>query len=188
MKKLFSLLLALCLTLAPMLVRAEEDATPYQNIYTMLLEQLNAVDLSLTPYDENYQVYLGYELEKNVYGNADIILDAYADAFTINASYQQPLDESLVPQVLSFFNYVNDNIYVGKLTLSKLNGAWYPTYEIFVSVNPDDIREWDRNNVLAYTSLALETLEEMTDYLTELTNGETPENVFAMWQADVGVV
>lgn len=188
MKKLFSLLLALALMLLPVLSVAEEDTTPYQNIYAMLLEQLNAADLILTPYDESYQVYLGYELEKNTYGNADIMLDAYADAFTINASYQYALDESLVPQVLSFFNYVNDSIYVGKLMLSKVDGAWYPTYEIFVSVNPDDIGEWDRDCVLAYTSLALETLEEMTDYLTELTNGETPENVFAMWQADVGVV
>ena len=33
-------------------------------------------------------------------------------------------------------------------------------------------------------SLALGTMEEMVDYITELANGETPENVFAMWYAD----
>ena len=32
--------------------------------------------------------------------------------------------------------------------------------------------------------LALGTMEEMVDYITELANGETPENVFAMWYAD----
>lgn len=42
--------------------------------------------------------------------------------------------------------------------------------------------------MLAYTSLALNTLEEMVDYITEIANGESADNVFAMWQADIGAV
>ena len=42
--------------------------------------------------------------------------------------------------------------------------------------------------MLAYTSLALDTLEEMTDYIVEISNGETAENVYAMWLADIGAV
>lgn len=183
MKKLFSLLLALCLLLTPVL--AEEDSSAYQRIYDMLLDQIS--DLTFTRYDDSYSIYLGYGLDDNPYGNADVILDAYADAFTINVSFQKPLDEALVPTVLSFFNYLNDSIYVGKLMLTKLSGNWYPAYEIFVAVNPNGISDWDRDCVLAYASLALNTMEEMPDYLLELTNGETPENVFAMWKADVGI-
>ena len=53
-----------------------------------------------------------------------------------------------------------------------------------MSANPDDISTWTRENVLAYMYLALGTMEEMVDYITELANGETPENVVAMWYAD----
>lgn len=188
MKKLFSLLLALTLALVPTLSLAEEDTAAYQNIYVMMQEELKAADVDMTTYDDVYQIYLGYLLDKNALGDADIVLDAYSDAFTIRASYDKPLDEALVPQVLSFFNYVNSSIYVGKLVIYHEEGVWYPTYEIFVSVDPNNIDEWDRNNVLAYTSLALDTLEEMTDYIVEISNGETAENVYAMWLADIGAV
>lgn len=189
MKKLFSLLLALTLALVPMLSLAEEDDTAaYQSIYNMLVEELKSVDLEMETDDESFRVYLGAALDKNTLGDADIILDAYSDAFTINVSYSNPIDESLVPQVVSFFNGVNSTLYVGKLLVIKSDGVWYPAYEIFVSVNPEAIDAWDRDNVLAYTGLALDTLEEMVDYITEIANGETAENVFAMWQADIGVV
>ena len=187
MKKLFSLLLALTFALVPTLSFAEDEAA-YQNIYTMLLEELKSADLDMTTYDESYRVYLGYSLEKGTLGNADVIVDAYSDAFTINVSYSDPLDESLVPQVISFFNRVNSTLYVGKLMVIKSDDVWYAAYEIFLSVDPENITDWDRSNVLAYTSLALDTLEEMVDYITEIANGESADNVFAMWQADIGAV
>ena len=121
-------------------------------------------------------------------GDADVIFDAYSDAVTINVSYSNPLDEALVPQVISFFNRVNSTLYVGKLMVIKSDNVWYAAYEIFLSVDPENITDWDRNNVLAYTSLALNTLEEMVDYITEIANGESADNVFAMWQADIGAV
>ena len=67
----------------------------------------------------------------------------------------------------------------------KSDNVWYAAYEIFLSVDPENITDWDRNNVLAYTALALDTMEEMVDYITEIANGESADNVFAMWQADV---
>ena len=96
MKKLLSLLMAFSLALVPMLSFADESSGATQNIYNMLLEELTAANLSMTPYDDINRIYLGYMLEKN----------------------------------------------------------------------------------------ALGTMEEMVDYITELANGETPENVFAMWYAD----
>lgn len=42
--------------------------------------------------------------------------------------------------------------------------------------------------MLAYTALALDTMAEMVDYITEIANGESADNVFAMWQADIGAV
>lgn len=110
----------------------------------------------------------------------------YSDAVTINVSYSNPLDEALVPQVISFFNRVNSTLYVGKLMVIKSDNVWYAAYEIFLSVDPENITDWDRNNVLAYT--ALDTIEAMEDYITEIANGESADNVFAMWQADIGAV
>ena len=79
-------------------------------------------------------------------------------------------------------------LYVGKLMVIKSDNVWYAAYEIFLSVDPENITDWDRNNVLAYTAMALDTMEEMVDYITEIANGESADNVFAMWQADIGAV
>ena len=184
MKKLFSLLLVLALALVPMLSLADESSSATQNIYNMLLEELTAANLSMTPYDDINRIYLGYMLEKNALGNAVVIFDAHSDGFTIGVGYGKPIDEALVPQVISLFNDINCAVYVGKMVVSQSSDGWHPSYEIFVSANPDDISTWARENVLAYMYLALGTMEEMVDYITELANGETPENVFAMWYAD----
>ena len=106
MKKLFSLLLVLALALVPTLSLADDDAA-CQNLYNMLLVELKSVDLEMTADEESYRIYLGYALDKNSLGDADVIFDAYSDAVTINVSYSNPLDEALVPQVISFFNRVN---------------------------------------------------------------------------------
>lgn len=150
----------------------------------MLLEELTAANLSMTPYDNINRIYLGYMLEKNALGNAVVIFDAHSDGFTIGVGYGKPIDEALVPQVIFLFNDINCAVYVGKMVVSQSSDGWHPSYEIFVSANPDDISTWARENVLAYMYLALGTMEEMVDYITELANGETPENVFAMWYAD----
>ncbi len=187
MKKLFSLLLVLALALVPTLSLADDDAA-YQNLYNMLLDELKSVDLEMTADEESYRIYLGSALDKNSLGDADVIFDAYSDAVTINVSYSNPLDEALVPQVISFFNRVNSTLYVGKLMVIKSDNVWYAAYEIFLSIDPENITDWDRNNVLAYTAMALDTMEEMVDYITEIANGESADNVFAMWQADIGAV
>ena len=184
MKKLLSLLMAFSLALVPMLSFADESSGATQNIYNMLLEELTAANLSMTPYDDINRIYLGYMLEKNALGNAVVIFDAHSDGFTIGVGYGKPIDEALVPQVISLFNGINCAVYVGKMVVSQSSDGWHPSYEIFVSANPDDISTWARENVLAYMYLALGTMEEMFDYITELANGETPENVFAMWYAD----
>ena len=122
MKKLFSLLLVLALALVPTLSLADDDAA-YQNLYNMLLDELKSVDLEMTADEESYRIYLGSVLDKNSLGDADVIFDAYSDAVTINVSYSNPLDEALVPQVISFFNRVNSTLYVGKLMVIKLRTA-----------------------------------------------------------------
>lgn len=129
MKKLFSLLLVLALALVPTLSLADDDAA-CQNLYNMLLDELKSVDLEMTADEESYRIYLGYALDKNSLGDADVIFDAYSDAVTINVSYSNPLDEALVPQVISFFNRVNSTLYVGKLMVIKSDNVWYAAYEI----------------------------------------------------------
>ena len=52
MKKLLSLLMAFSLALVPMLSFADESSGATQNIYNMLLEELTAANLSMTPYDD----------------------------------------------------------------------------------------------------------------------------------------
>lgn len=93
MKKLFSLLLVLALALVPTLSLADDDAA-CQNLYNMLLDELKSVDLEMTADEESYRIYLGYALDKNSLGDADVIFDAYSDAVTINVSYSNPLDEA----------------------------------------------------------------------------------------------
>lgn len=77
MKKLFSLLLVLALALVPTLSLADDDAA-CQNLYNMLLDELKSVDLEMTADEESYRIYLGYALDKNSLGDADVIFDAYS--------------------------------------------------------------------------------------------------------------
>ena len=92
MKKLLSLLMAFSLALVPMLSFADESSGATQNIYNMLLEELTAANLSMTPYDDINRIYLGYMLEKNALGNAVVIFDAHSDGFTIGVGYGKPID------------------------------------------------------------------------------------------------
>ncbi|MFR3409219.1 MAG: hypothetical protein ACLTXW_06925 [Christensenellales bacterium] len=57
MKKLLSLLMAFSLALVPMLSFADESSSATQNIYNMLLEELTAANLSMTPL-RRYQPHL----------------------------------------------------------------------------------------------------------------------------------
>ena len=112
-------------------------------------------------------------------------ITAYEDGCTINVSYELPIDEAMMPDVLTFFNYLNNSLYVGKMKLLVIDGDWYPAYEVFMSINPEDIDAWDRGCVMDYTFNAFYVMQEMTDYLPELEKGETPKNVYAMWLSDV---
>ena len=106
---------------------------PQPRNHDKLLDELKSVDLEMTADEESYRIYLGYALDKNSLGDADVIFDAYSDAITINVSYSNPLDEALVPQVISLFNDINCAVYVGKMVVSQSSDGWHPSYEIFVS-------------------------------------------------------
>ena len=150
MKKLLSLMLVLCLL--PMFSLAEHSiAANY--IYQMILKQVDGTDF--TRYDDDYEVMFFYPLSKHTYGDAVVRITAYEDGCTINVSYELPIDEAMMPDVLTFFNYLNNSLYVGKMMLLDIDGdAFY-------------------------------VMQEMTDYLPELKKGETPKNVYAMWLSDV---
>lgn len=63
----------LALALVPTLSLADDDAA-CQNLYNMLLDELKSVDLEMTADEESYRIYLGYALDKNSLGDADVIL------------------------------------------------------------------------------------------------------------------
>lgn len=180
MKKLLALMLVLCLL--PMFSLAEHSiAANY--IYQMILKQVDGTDF--TRYDDDYEVMFFYPLSKHTYGDAVVRITAYEDGCTINVSYELSIDEAMMPDVLTFFNYLNNSLYVGKMMLLDIDGDWYPAYEVFMSINPEDIDAWDRGCVMDYTFNAFYVMQEMTDYLPELEKGETSKNVYAMWLSDV---
>lgn len=118
-------------------------------IYQMILKQVDGTDF--TRYDDDYEVMFFYPLSKHTYGDAVVRITAYEDGCTINVSYELPLDEAMMPDVLTFFNYLNNSLYVGKMMLLDIDGDWYPAYEVFMSINPEDIDAWDRGCVMDYT-------------------------------------
>ena len=126
MKKLLSLMLVLCLL--PIFSLAEHSiAANY--IYQMILKQVDGTDF--TRYDDDYEVMFFYPLSKHTYGDAVVRITAYEDGCTINVSYELPIDEAMMPDVLAFFNYLNNSLYVGKMMLLDIDGDWYPAYEVF---------------------------------------------------------
>ncbi len=188
MKKLLSSVLSLLLTMTFLFSSAVADTTddnaPYQAIYNMILEELDSVELTYDRYDDYYALYFGYTLNDANYGDALVFVSAYSDAFTITAGFTTAIKSENFGEVLSFINLLNGDLYVGKLMLDKSDDDWFLTYEIFISVNPDNIDDWDRNALLDYTDLSLDILCELSEYIAQIEAGETGANVYAMYLAD----
>ncbi len=188
MKKLLSSVLSLLLTMTFLFSAAVADTTddnaPYQAIYNMILEELDSVELTYDRYDDYYALYFGYTLNDANYGDALVFVSAYSDAFTITAGFTTAIKSENFGEVLSFINLLNGDLYVGKLMLDKSDDDWFLTYEIFISVDPDNIDDWDRNALLDYTDLSLDIICELSEYIALIEAGETGANVYAMYLAD----
>ncbi len=188
MKKLLSSVLSLLLTMTFLFSAAVADTTddnaPYQAIYNMILEELDSVELTYDRYDDYYALYFGYTLNDANYGDALVFMSAYSDAFTITTGFTTAIKSENLGEVLSFINLLNGDLYVGKLMLDKSDDDWFLTYEIFISVDPDNIDDWDRNALLDYTDLSLDIICELSEYIAQIEAGETGANVYAMYLAD----
>ncbi len=188
MKKLLSSVLSLLLTMTFLFSAAVADTTddnaPYQAIYNMILEELDSVELTYDRYDDYYALYFGYTLNDANYGDALVFVSAYSDAFTITAGFTTAIKSENFGEILSFINLLNGDLYVGKLMLDKSDDNWFLTYEIFISVDPDNIDDWDRNALLDYTDLSLDIICELSEYIALIEAGETGANVYAMYLAD----
>ncbi len=161
-----------------------DDSASYQAIYDMILEEMDSVEITYDRYDDYFSIYFGYELDDANYGDAMVFMSAYSDAFTITAGFTTAIKSENFSEVLSFINLLNGDLYVGKLMLDKSDDDWYLTYEVFVSVDPDNIDDWDRSALLGYTDLSLDIICELSDYIAEIEAGETGANVYAMYLAD----
>ena len=188
MKKLLVSILSLLMTMTFLFSAAIADTTDdnasYQAIYDMILEEMDSVEITYDRYDDYFSIYFGYELDDANYGDAMVFMSAYSDAFTITAGFTTAIKSENFSEVLSFINLLNGDLYVGKLMLDKSDDDWYLTYEVFVSVDPDNIDDWDRSALLGYTDLSLDIICELSDYIAEIEAGETGANVYAMYLAD----
>lgn len=188
MKKLISSVLSLLLTMTLLfsvaVAETTDDNASYQAIYNMILEEMDGAELTYERYDDYYSLYLGYTLSDANYGDATLLISAYSDAFTITTNFTTAIKSENFGEVLSFVNLLNSDFYVGKLLLDKIDDDWFLTYEVFVSVDPDNIDDWDRNNLLGYADLSLDILCELSEYVAQIEAGETGANVYAMYLAD----
>lgn len=159
-------------------------------IYDMVLGELNTAKLNFDAQDDYSTVYYSMNLNnETVMGNyADVAVFSYWDGVCINASYPVSTPAAAIDEAVRFCNMLNTNIYIGKFTMDEYdnNGQTeiYACYEVFLPMNAQDLHGYDRYSVMEYAYFTIDILTYYADYFNAISNGESADNVYAMWVAD----
>lgn len=206
MKKLIALLTALLLLTSPALAEmpglsgllsllggtqetepaelTEEEAASV--IYTMINEELDAENLTYEKREEYQYSYLSMILETpSALGScADVVLYAFWDGVSIEASCENPIDPARVNEVIQLCNLFNSAFYIGNFCVQEFDGTAYLNYEVFLPMNASHLNEYDRYSVMEYAYFAADMIQYYQEYFQMVLDGETARNVYAMWEAD----
>lgn len=186
MKKLLALLTVLLLLCSAAL--AESPLISFAStkaMYNALCEALTAAELDYGEETEYDLCYFSIDLPRSTFLGASVYYDVYAyeDGVNIISFLETEIPQEHIAETIRLCNHLSSSIYLGKFYLDPYYNQI--CYEVFIPINPHDIRAYDKTLIGDYVWAMTGILDEYQDYFLEvLENGETADNVLAMWEAD----
>lgn len=184
MKKLLALLTVFVLLCPAACAESVQQILRLNLIYAAMNDALDKEELQYTKDEEYHCSYFAIELEESqLLGNADVILYAFEDGVDIVTSYEQAVPEAKVDEMMRLCNHLSASIYVGKFYVDPTDH--YLCYEVYLPMSATDMNDYDKSSIGEYVWFTASMLDYYYEYFEELiVNGETADNVYAMWVAD----
>lgn len=186
MRRFLSLLLALMLL--PLCATAEEyvfeptdDAV---KLYRIVKEVFEAEELVYDAYDDYVYLAAGFQMDDDRMGEECLLyVDVYDDFLLLTASLETPIPEEKCAEVLQLCTLISSDIFFGKFYLTPEENIL--TYEMILLMDPDDVRPFDRENIVSFLYTLPAYLDEFLCYFMEILENDLPaEHAFAIYLAD----
>lgn len=190
MKKLSALVLALLLLAAPALAESallnQIGRIREQKLLDVICEVLTNEELIYEKDEEYVACFLSVDLTTpSVLGDYTYIsVSAYEDGVNIIASYAEVVPDAHQDELIRLCHHLSSWTYLGKFYVDPVYDEL--CYEIFIPMDALDVREYDRELIADYLWTAVSVLDGYQEYfLMVINDGESANNVFAMWEADM---
>lgn len=190
MKKLTALLLALLLLASPALAESallsQLGRIREQKLLAVICEVLTREEL-IYEKDEEY-VYCFFSVDlttPSVLGDCIYLsVSAYEDGVNIIGSYAEVVPAAHQDELIRLCHHLSSWTYLGKFYVDPVYDEL--CYELFIPMDALDVREYDRELIADYIWTAVSILDSYQEYfLMVINDGESANNVFAMWEADM---
>lgn len=188
MKRLLSLLLALALTLplltAPALAEDGERDVRVAKYTAFVDETLAAGDLKYrVDEDDPTRFILTYSPKDGRLGDIYVFIDIYGGGALIWASYEDDLPPEAVDEAIRYVNLVNGRLLGRKYYIFPNTGS--VIYELYFFMDVDSLGDYETRMLLGLLDSIVIDIDYDTEYFVAVINGETAENAFAMYEADL---
>ena len=188
MRRLLALTLTLLLALSPLSALSESDSiATLETLMDFIQRTLDSKDGLLYERDaETYYFTLLYEAEDDRLGEIFAYLDVYPSGILVQASYYADVPLERVDETAKFMNLVNADLLGGKYFIYAETGTIF--YEVFLYRDFFDLNALgakEQNILLDFLSFVVTELDYDTEYFAEIISGETAENAYAMYIADM---
>lgn len=186
LKKLSALLFALLLAVAPALAESPLLARAYTKaVLEAVCSALDAQEIAYERDDEYDGCFLSFDAEAPSSLGEVIYTGAYAyeDGVNIISTFAEYVPADKLNELILLCNHFTCETYLGKFYIDLYDNSL--NYEVFIPLDPTDIRDFDLALIGEYTYLTAAMLEYHQEYFLEvLDKGESAANVIAMWYAD----
>jgi len=204
MRKIVSLLLALVMVLSVSCASAidvggaigdvldnllnQNTTSPEESITGLMSAVKTIYDKEEIPYTpmEGYEdscLVTVMELTDSRLGDMYLYSDCYEDSRLLTTNYDEVADPAVFDEMIKLFNYVNGDLFWGKLYLLEESGDM--CYEVCLPMNGAALTDQDKVNISEFAFTCMYICDLMVEYISAVMNGETGANAFAMYVADI---
>lgn len=189
MRHILSLFLALLIALLPIAALAEaQDDSAIRRAYADFVEQTLESDgtLKYHRYDEDpdYPYFsLAFESNDGRLGDVYCALITYSSGVLVQSFYEDDVDLAYMDEIAKFFNLVNADLLGGKYYLLPNSGSI--VYEVHFFMDVDNLGAYESEHLMTLLDSAVAEVDYDADYIMAILGGESAENAYAMYTADL---
>lgn len=186
MRRFTALLLALALSLslcAPALAESPV-AQAMATVAAFVQQTLDDSGLNyIVDEDDPTRFILLYESNDGRMGDVYAYLDAYSSGVLIWASYYEDIPLDRIDESVRFVNMVNAELLGRKYFITPDTGT--VVYELHFFMDANNLGAYESEKIVDYLAAIVSDIDYDIDYFAAIMSGETAENAFAMYMADL---